>query len=288
MQTATHLNTDDLTVIVVTFNSAHCIPYLAPTLATLPHTVIVDNASEDDTVELATQTMPNGKVIVNQRNLGFGAANNIALRQVKTNYALLLNPDCVPEAGFFEQILLAAEMFPDSAIIAPQLVDRGNIPDVNYYWRLTQLASKGVQAEGACCVGFVCGAAMLLNMRVMRDVGFFDETFFLYYEDADLCQRAFNLRKPIVVIPGITMMHLSRSSVRGVSPLKGEYLRGYHHAQSKLMYETKHLSTKGVFQLRWQTLLLALANLIPRLLFPQPRYLARLWGRIWGLVFFKS
>lgn len=281
-------DTDDLTVIVVTYNSAHCIPELARTLGRLPHVVFVDNASDDDTVEVVTNAVPNARVICNTHNLGFGAANNIALREVRTPYALLLNPDCVPEEGFFESLLAAGNSFPDAAIIAPQLTGRGNIAEVNYYWPMTHWTSKGPAAEGPCCVGFVCGAVMLLNMRVMQEVGFFDEEFFLYYEDTDLCQRAFNLRKNIVVVPDIIIMHLSRGSVRGSSPLKGEYLRGYHHAQSKLIYEKKHLTEGGVSRLRWQVLALAVATMIPRLLFPQPRYLARLIGRIRGLISYKN
>lgn len=276
-----------LTVVVVTFNSAHCILELARTLADLPYVVIVDNASDDDTVESVARMMPNAKIVLNPKNLGFGAANNIALRQVKTDYALLLNPDCVPEPGFFERLLAKATEFPEAAIIAPQLIRRGNIPEISYRWPSTCWVSKGPAAEGPCSVGFVCGAVMLLNMEIMKVVGLFDEDFFLYYEDEDLCQRVFNARKNIVVVPDVNILHLSRGSVRGSSPLRGEYLRGYHHAQSKLIFEKKHISENSASRLRWQVLVLAVATMIPRLLFPQPRYLARLIGRIRGLLSYK-
>jgi len=279
---------EQLTVIVVTYNSSHCIPELARTLVHLPHVVFVDNASEDDTVAVIASLMPNATVIGNSRNLGFGAANNIALRNVQTQYALLLNPDCVPEEDFFERMLAAGNNFPDASIVAPQLIRRGNIPEISYRWPSTHWTSKGPSADAPCCVGFVCGAVMLLNMKNMQDVGFFDEDFFLYYEDEDLCQRAFNLHKPIVLVPNVTILHLSRGSVRGPSPLRSEYLRGYHHAQSKLIYENKHVGEGSASRVRWQVLALAVVNMIPRLLFPQPRYLARLIGRIRGLIDYKS
>lgn len=277
----------DLTVIVVTYNSAHCIAALAPTLAALPHVTIVDNASNDGTADVAARAMPNALVLRNERNLGFGAANNLALRQVATSHALLLNPDCLPAEAFLRGLLAAAGEFPDAAIIAPHLIRRGGEVELSYRWPGKLWRSQGPAAEGPCCVGFVCGAAMLFNMAVMREIGFFDEDFFLYYEDEDLCQRVFDSRKAIVLVPGISVTHLSRSSVRGNSPLRAEFYRGYHHAQSKLIFTGKHLGASQAAQLRSKTLRLALLALAPRLLVPVPRYVARLFGRIRGLLDFK-
>lgn len=278
----------DLTVLVVTYNSGHCLPALAKVLAQLPNVIVVDNASEDDTRERVTAELPNANLICNIHNIGFGAANNRALAIVETPYALLLNPDCLPTEGFLEDILQAAARFPDAAIIAPHLIRRNGEPEVSYRWPATHWKSSGVPAEGPCCVGFVCGAVMLLNMAVMSDTGFFDESFFLYYEDEDLCQRVFMKNKQIVLIPDIGITHLSRGSVKGPNPLKSEFIRGYHHAQSKLIFEAKHFGKLNAGQLQRNTLLLALLTLLPRLLLPQPKYIARLIGRITGLLQYKS
>jgi hypothetical protein len=129
---------------------------------------------------------------------------------------------------------------------------------------------------------------MLLNMAVMRDIGFFDERFFLYYEDEDLCRRVFSAKRQIIIAPEARFTHLSRGSVRGKHPLRAEFFRGYHHAQSKLIFEQKHHSTASANRLRWRTLSLALLTVIPRLLLPQPKYLARLFGRIIGLSQFQA
>lgn len=283
-----HLRSTDITVIVVTYNSAHCIAALAPTLAALPHVVIVDNASDDATVATVGRDLPHASVLRNGRNLGFGAANNVALRQAKTSHALLLNPDCVPQADFIAQLLELADQFPDAAVIAPHLIRKGGKVEVSYRWPATRWMSQGPAADGPCCVGFVCGAAMLLNLRVMQEVGFFDEAFFLYYEDEDLCQRLFMLGKQIILAPQLELVHLSRGSVRGLHPLRGEFIRGFHHVQSKLLFASKHGGKQQSEQLRRRTMLLALATLLPRLLVPLPRYLARLSGRICGLYAYKA
>lgn len=273
-----------ITAITVTFNSQHCIPSLARDLGHASDLFIVDNGSDDETAKSIARLLPDAVLIANPINLGFGAANNMALGKVTTSHALLLNPDCAINPGVLEYLAAAAVRFPHAAIIAPHLIRRDGSTEVSYRWPHTKWLSRGPEAEGPCCVGFVCGAAMLLNMEVMREIGFFDENFFLYYEDEDLCQRVFNAKKEIILVPDIAITHLSRGSVKGRNPLKSEFIRGYHHAQSKLIFEHKHVSASSAAALRWKTLGLAILTLVPRLLLPQPKYLARLVGRIAGLI----
>lgn len=273
----------DITVIVVTYNSAHCIAALRDAVIGFGPLIIVDNGSDDGTVDEVRALLPEAQLIANPVNRGFGSANNQALATVSTRHALLINPDCLPNATFAAQLLAAATTFPDAAIIAPHLSRRSGELELSYRWPDSLWRSSGPKATGPCCVGFASGAAMLLNMAVMREVGFFDEAFFLYYEDEDLCQRVFEKRLQIIVVPDAQLTHLSRGSVRGRSPLRSEFIRGYHHAQSKLLFEHKHVSAASATRLRWKTLGLALLTLIPRLLLPQPKYLARLVGRIAGL-----
>ena len=276
------LTNNECTVVIVTFNSAHCIPKIK-FLREMPHVIFVDNASDDETCAAITTEIPNAKILLNKTNKGFGAANNLALNQVKTPYALLLNPDCVTTETEIARLLLAASTYSNAAIIAPHLIRKDDSVEVSYRWPHANWISRGPQAEGPCCVGFACGAALLLNMEVMRDIGFFDETFFLYYEDEDLCQRVFNHKKQVILIPDARVTHFSRGSVKGKNPLKSEFIRGYHHVQSKLIFERKHVGARSAASLRWKTLILALLTLLPRLIVPQPKYLARLMGRIVGL-----
>ena len=275
---------DDLTVVIVTYNSAHCVPALAAGLRGVARVIVVDNASDDDTVARVRAEIAQAEVMSLPANLGFGAANNRALRLVTSRYALLLNPDCLPDAAFFAGITQAATLFPDAAILAPHLLRRNGDVELSYRWPATHWAAQGPQAVGPCSVGFVCGAVMLVNLHAMQSVGFFDETFFLYYEDEDLCQRVFLAQRGIVLVPEVSIVHLSRGSVRGRHPLRSEYLRGYHHAQSKLVFERKYFGELATSALRRKTLALAILTLVARLLVPQPRYLARLIGRIVGLV----
>lgn len=275
---------DSVTVIVVTFNSAHCIEALADALTGFAHVTVVDNASHDDTQRAVRQHMPRAQWIGNDRNLGFGAANNLALRQVTTPFAFLLNPDCEAQAGDVVQLLQATRANPGFAIIVPQLTHSAGRPDINYRWPSTQWPSRGPGADGPCCVGFVCGAAMLFNMAVMREVGLFDESFFLYYEDDDLCTRLFDQKMQMLLIPAVRVVHRSRGSVGGSHRWRSEYWRGYHHAQSKIRFAAKYKGVQEAKALRRRVLALALLAMPIRLLLPVPRHVGRLAGRIAGLL----
>ena len=277
----------DVTIVIVTFNSAHCLPELGRLLAGYPHITVVDNGSDDGCVQAVGQHLPNAQVIALPNNLGFGAANNRALAQLQTPFALLLNPDCEITPQTIVQLLQTAHQWPQAAMVAPQLLQANGAPEINYRWPHLLWHSRGpAVTDGPACVGFVCGAAMLLRMSAFGGQ-FFDERFFLYYEDDDLCTRLFNQRQAMVIDPAATATHRSRGSVRGKHPLRSEYIRGYHHAQSKLIYARKYQNTIAARQqqhkLLWQT---ALA-LFVRVLLPSPRHVARMVGRMAGLLKFR-
>jgi N-acetylglucosaminyl-diphospho-decaprenol L-rhamnosyltransferase len=274
----------DVTVIIVTYNSRHCISDLSSGLARFAHVIFSDNASLDGSAEQARMSVPHAKVLEHASNLGFGAANNRALTLVQTPYALLLNPDCELHADQAAALIEAATEHSQAAIIAPQLLRKDRSVDVNYRWPSNHWKPTGeIAAQALCCVGFVTGAVMLFRLDQFRETGFFDEDFFLYYEDDDLCLRLFKVQKSIIVAPHVQWLHASRGSVRGNTPHRAEYWRGFHHAQSKIVFARKHRSKSAANCLRWQTLLLALLVMPIRLLLPSPKLVARLWGRIMGL-----
>jgi GT2 family glycosyltransferase len=275
---------DVVTIVVVTYNSAHCLPSLGQMLKRCRHVVVVDNASHDDTAVQAAEHIPQAQILALPRNLGFGAANNRALAAVATPFALLLNPDCEIHPADMAALVEVAEQVPEAAIVAPQLSNEMGRPELNYRWPSVYWKSQGPEAEGLACVGFVCGACMLLRRSAFEGLGFFDEDFFLYYEDDDLCLRLFKARRPLVLAPTVRAVHRSRGSVRGSSPLSAEYLRGYHHAQSKLLFSAKHLSWHQASVQR-RLLLISTTLVLPlRAIFFSPRLLARMCGRWRGLL----
>lgn len=273
-----------VTPIVVTYNSAHCLSALAPLLSACPRVILSDNASDDGSAEEGHRLLPHATILRHSRNLGFGAANNRALDLVLTDFALLLNPDCMMTDAALARLVATADMFPEAAIIGPRIVDAEGRVDLNHRWVGDLWQSTGPAAEGPACVGFLSGAAMLIRMSVAAPHGFFDERFFLYYEDDDLCRTYFDARLPLIIDPQSTATHLSRRSVRGKSPLRGEYWRGYHHAQSKLTYSSKHRGPAAALRLRRRLIWQTAASLPLRALLFSPRLIARMWGRMNGVI----
>lgn len=274
----------DVTVVVVTRDSEHCLEGLDTLLSRCEHVVVSDNASRDGTAALAARLWPHAILLRHEANLGFGAANNRALATVRTRWALLLNPDCQMAPDSLEHLVAVSRDMPEVAMLAPQLLAPDGRPEVNYRWPQTFWKSKGPRAEGPVCVGFVCGAAMLMNLPAFEGVGYFDEGFFLYYEDDDLCLRLFEAGRPMVLVPSITATHHSRGSVKGAAPWRSEYVRGYHHAQSKLIFAAKHRSVSEARRMRSQLVLLTAFALPLRVLAFSPRLIARMWGRMMGVL----
>jgi len=173
----------------------------------------------------------------------------------------------------------------NSAHCLPEL---GRHLDVNYRWPPLNWNSHGpAVSSGPACVGFICGAALLLHISAF-DSFFFDEQFFLYYVDDDLCTRLFNQRQAVLIDPASTATHRFRGSVRGKSPLRSECLRGYHHTQSKLIYTRKYKSLHTAIQQQGKLLRQTELALPLRVLAFNPRLLAHMWGRFIGVTDWKT
>lgn len=273
-----------LTVVAVTHHSAHCVPAMAAALERFPHVVVVDNASTDDTLAQLAAHLPRAAVLPSGRNLGFGVANNMALDRVRTPYALLLNPDCQIDPASAAQLVETADAWPAAAIVAPQLRNGEGAKELNYGWLRWLWAGRGPAAEGPLCVGHACAAAWLLRCTAEAEARWrFDPGFFLYYEDEDLCARVFRARQMVLIEPRAQAVHANRGSVRGRSPLRAEWGRGFHHSRSKIRFQAKHRGVQPALRTRRKALWLGALEVLLRLPLLNPRLLARSAGRWWGM-----
>lgn len=204
-----------ITPVLVTYNSESILPWSLPALAACDNVVIVDNCSVDGTLTAAKTLLPQAQVVPSGSNLGFGRANNLGLAHVKTPYALLLNPDARLAPDALQSLYEAALRYPEAAVLAPVLFDAPGVVGDFFrppYWQTA--CQPAPLPEGDLCTDFVTGAAMLLNLERMKNVGFFDPWFFLYCEDDDLCLRVRKAGHPIIVVSTAHMEHKTRHSSR--------------------------------------------------------------------------
>ncbi len=189
---AMSLSPTDVTAIVVSFDSAEVLPACLSALAGEGvATIVVDNASGDASVAIAARH--GARVLRNERNEGYGRANNQGVRAATTPFVLIVNPDLEIQPGAVAALLAAAQVYPDAAAFAPRLVE----PSGRVFLQPRSLLSpvhlnqarRIVLPEGDACLPFLSGACLLLRREVFLALGGFDPAIFLFYEDDDLCRR---------------------------------------------------------------------------------------------------
>lgn len=232
--------TDRITVIIVTYDSRRILPLSLAPLRQHPHVIVVDNGSTDGSADLASELLPQAHVLMAGTNLGFGRANNLGLERVTTDYALLLNPDSILGPETLARLMQGALRYPEAALLAPKLYDAPGVLGECYRRAFYEDdGSPRIDPDGDLCCDFLTGAALLMNMHLMRQVGFFDPWFFLYFEDDDLCLRARRAGHPLVLIHDAHVEHRIRQSSAPSQQLN--FRRTYSLTLSKFYIQRKYL-----------------------------------------------
>lgn len=242
-----------ITAIVVTYNSENIIRQAIAALEADPAVtkiIVVDNNSQDDTRDIVRKSS-RVTLIENPKNEGFGRANNIGLEKVETPYALLVNPDAILSAGAVDTLLAAAENYKDAAILAPGLYDEEGNLHLSFkrnVFNREATRSNYIEPEGDACPEFLSGAVWMLNMALIKKVGFFDPNIFLYYEDDDLCLRVRQAGYGLVYVPAAHAIHLQGASSGAHKP-DVEFFKQKHMAWSRLYIEEKYNGKESAYKL---------------------------------------
>lgn len=278
----------DTTVIMVSYFSSHCFDALKASLGDAPHIIVVDNSQNGQETYRIAKTLPHATVVCAERNLGFGTANNLGVRKATTPFLALVNPDCPAKIEDIAALTKVLRDFPEASAAAPQLIDRHGRPDVSYRPSRTHWHSKGPEATGPVCVEYASAAMLVVRREAMLQIDGFDEDFFLYYEDDDLCVRLTREAGPIIVQPAVRVPHLSRQSSRRGLNTRPEFLRGYHHIQSKFMFQAKHQADQTSPAKRWRYAALAGLECLARIVLLDAGRAARAFGRLRGALAYRS
>lgn len=217
----------------------------------------MDNASSDDSVSMLQQEFPWVQVIANAQNLGFTVANNQGLAQSRGRYVLFLNPDTEVHAGALQTLLDYAETHPAVGIVGPQLryadgsvqSSRRRFPTLatffleatvlQRWWPHNSVLDRYYMLdrpdEAISQVDWVVGACMLVRRSVLDQVGGFDEGFFMYAEEMDLCRRAVSAGWQVVYLPAAVVTHYEGKSSEQV--VAARHIRFF---TSRVRYVRKH------------------------------------------------
>lgn len=237
------MSVKDISVVIVNYNVRdlvdNCIAsvYKANKGKYDTEIFLVDNNSIDGSAEHIRQKYADVKVITNDRNIGFSRANNLALREATGKYILILNPDTVLEEGTFEKMTAFCEKdksvgavtsklilangkldsacrrsFPTPAVAIPRMLGLSKLfPESRIFgkYNLTYLDENRTYEVDA-----ICGAFMFIPKAVLDKAGFFDEDYFMYGEDLDLCFRIKKCGFKIFYYPEVTTIHFKGESTK--------------------------------------------------------------------------
>jgi GT2 family glycosyltransferase len=229
----------DVSVLIVSFNTCetlrHCLQTLRETSRDVRYeTIVIDNASRDGSADMVAKEFPEVSLIRSTENLGFAAANNRGFDIARGHYIALLNSDAFLSPKALRTALDYLQQHPRAALVGARLTGSHGewqpsarmIPNLwDHLFTLSGLSAKYPQSrlfgridrtwanpDADAKVDWVPGAFSLIRRSVLDKIGLFDERFFLYYEEVDLCLRIQKAGYEVWYLPEIVVIHLGGES----------------------------------------------------------------------------
>lgn len=241
----------DISIIIVSYNTAHliadCLISVHAAHEMEKEIFVVDNASLDKSAEIIAARFPNVKLIANKENRGFGPANNQVLKDCRGRYVVFLNPDTTVEPDTLRKAISYMDEHQQIGLAGATILnpDGSLQPSVSYKYPGEKFVTgerAGLPGEIAC----VLGAFMIARKSLLIDLHGFDEDFFLYGEDQDLCRRIRKRGFSIGYIEDAKVFHLGGQSEMKTAPpdlftkkLKAEYLFYQKHYTAQTIERIK-------------------------------------------------
>ncbi len=226
----------EISVIIVSYNTADligaCLASVEGEQAVPLEIFVVDNASSDGSADAVRKMFLAVHLVENQENRGFGAANNQVLPHCLGRYIVFLNPDTVVRPGAFREMTAYMDRHPRVGLAGPRIQNPDGTHQESVSFRYPgQRRASGELAGLAGSIACVMGACQIVRTELMKRIGGFDEDFFLYGEDQDLCLRIRRLEYEIGYVESAEVVHHGGKSERNSTPpevwrkkMKAEYL----------------------------------------------------------------
>ena len=222
-----------MSVIIVSFKSDEVIHDCIKSIDSDIEIIVVDNSNDMKFKENIERKYKNTKCFLSGSNIGMGAGNNLGINKSNKDYALILNPDVRLEFDALNEIIEASKKLDDFGLIAP----------ISSNFKYPNYKSNTFNNVEPFEVNSVDGYAMLLNLKKLKKIknfNFFDENFFLYLENDDLCKNLKKNNESIYIIPRSKIKHLGGKAVDSKYEIEIEYSRNWHWMWSKFYFNKKH------------------------------------------------
>ncbi len=230
------ISRQNLSIIIVTLKSEKVIHECIKSINQNIPIIVVEHSNNRNFKEELEQKYNNLTCILSNSNLGMGVGNNIGIKAANTEYVLILNPDVVLEKNTIEELFLASKDLSNYTVLAPLEKNFAN------YGMFNKKKSNKKIEDSPFEVDFVDGFAMLLNKKKFSEADYFDESFFMYLENNDLCKRVKDKGGSIYVVPRSKINHLAAKAVDKKFEDEVEFSRNWHWIWSKFYFNKKHFS----------------------------------------------
>ncbi len=232
------ISRQNLSVIIVSFKSDHVIHKCISSIDKEIEIIVIDNSNNIKFKKSIEEQYKNVKCILSSKNIGMGAGNNVGIKNVVKDFALILNPDVILEENTIDEIINASKSLDKFGIIAP-ISDKPQYPnyqfDKNESYKFDKINPFKVKS--------VDGYSMLLNLKRLKKLfnfNFFDENIFLYLENDDFCKRLRLSNENIFIVPKSKIHHLGGEAVDPKYEYEIELSRNWHWMWSKFYFNKKH------------------------------------------------
>ncbi len=228
----------DLTIIIVLYQER--IELIKKCLEKIKNfkIIIIDNDNNLDLKNKISSEYKIYKYELNKKNIGFSKAANMAINMSDTKYILNINADCIIEENAILELLKINQKYNDCFITTPTFYNSNNeVIQNSATFSEKKIFPKWLKTkfDGDICVDWVLGSAILFEKEVMKDIGMFDENFFLFFLDEDICKRALNKKKSTIQLSNVSAIH-----VHGISKVKNRlkaiFLRNFNFTFDELYY----------------------------------------------------
>ena len=239
------LSRQNLSIVIVTYKSEAVVYDCINSIGNDIEIIVVENSNNIKFKENLEKKYSNVTCVISNKNLGMGAGNNVGIKRVNNDFILILNPDVILENSTIDELIYAANNIQNFAILAPIS------SDVDYpNYKVLESGNNTVSFHEVQKVRSVDGFAMLLNKKRLDkilDKKYFDENFFMYLENDDLCKRIIDIDENIFIVYTSKIKHLGGKAVDSKYNNEVEFSRNWHWIWSKFFYQEKHFGYLSAF-----------------------------------------
>ena len=233
----------ELTIVIVTYKTnvdilKNCLNSINSKIKTL----IIENSNYFENKEEIQEKYSNVEILCTGLNLGMGTGNNFGLEKITTKYALILNPDIICSDDFFSNIIKYLEGNIDFSLIGSVYKESTNYNPAGFFNNKDLKDAKYIKEFNLYEVDWIAGHTILVNLRKFKEKKLFDENFFLFFEELDLCRFVKNNNEKVFMCSNLKVTHLGwKGSFAADKKFEIESikLRNWHYMWSMFYYNKK-------------------------------------------------